>query len=163
VALSATKSKAASSLRSPRLSIAYVATSKLKLNPKNPRLHSERQIQQIARSVEIFGFNGNPPESTRFKKGQSGNPKGRRKGSHNVATVLALTLREKVVVNENGARKTVTKLEAAIKQLVNKAASGDLRALQQFIALAREAEPQRIYPRPRDRPSSSIKESCKEF
>jgi hypothetical protein len=83
---------------------------------------------------------GNPPESTRFKKGQSGNPKGRRKGSHNVATVLAATLREKVVVNENGTRKTVTKLEAAIKQLVNKAASGDLRALQQFIALAREAE-----------------------
>jgi hypothetical protein len=83
---------------------------------------------------------GNPPESTRFKKGQSGNPKGRRKGSHNVATVLATTLREKVVVNENGARKMVTKLEAAIKQLVNKAASGDLRALQQFIALAREAE-----------------------
>jgi hypothetical protein len=83
---------------------------------------------------------GNPPESSRFKKGQSGNPKGRRKGSHNVATVLAATLREKVVVNENGARRTVTKLEAAIKQLVNKAATGDLRALQQFIALAREAE-----------------------
>ncbi|MFZ1011542.1 MAG: DUF5681 domain-containing protein [Candidatus Sulfotelmatobacter sp.] len=83
---------------------------------------------------------GNPPESSRFKKGQSGNPKGRRKGSHNVATVLAATLREKVVVNENGARRTVTKLEAAIKQLVNKAATGDLRVLQQFIALAREAE-----------------------
>jgi hypothetical protein len=83
---------------------------------------------------------GNPPQSTRFKKGQSGNPKGRRKGSHNVATVLAATLREKVVVNENGTRKTVTKLQAAIMQLVNRAASGDLRALQQFIALAREAE-----------------------
>jgi hypothetical protein len=54
--------------------------------------------------------------------------------------VLAATLREKVVVNENGARKTVTKLEAAVKQLVNRAASGDLRALQQFIALAREGE-----------------------
>jgi hypothetical protein len=82
----------------------------------------------------------NPPESTRFPKGQSGNPKGRPKGSHNIATVLAATLREKVIVNENGARKTVTKLEAAIKQLVNRAASGDLRALQQFISLAREAE-----------------------
>ena len=82
----------------------------------------------------------NPPEATRFKKGQSGNPKGRRKGSLNVATVFAQTLREKVAVNENGQRKTITKLEAAIKQFVNKAASGDLRALQLLVTLSREAE-----------------------
>ena len=83
---------------------------------------------------------GNPPEATRFKKGQSGNPKGRRKGSLNVSTVFAQTLREKVVVNENGQRKTMTKFEAAIKQFVNKAASGDLRALQLLMSLSREAE-----------------------
>ena len=65
---------------------------------------------------------------------------GRRKGSLNVATVFAQTLREKVVVNENGQRKTVTKFEAAIKQFVNKAASGDLRALQLLVSLSREAE-----------------------
>jgi ParB-like chromosome segregation protein Spo0J len=53
----ATKSKTAPVLHRPRLSIAYVPTAKLKLNPKNPRLHSEKQIQQIARSVETFGFN----------------------------------------------------------------------------------------------------------
>jgi hypothetical protein len=82
----------------------------------------------------------NPPEATRFKKGQSGNPTGRRKGSLNVATVFAQTLREKVVVNENGQRKTMTKFEAAIKQFVNKAASGDLRALQLLVTLSREAE-----------------------
>ena len=83
---------------------------------------------------------GNPPEATRFKKGESGNPKGRRKGSLNVATVFAQTLREKVIVNENGQRKTMTKFEAAIKQFVNKAASGDLRALQLLVSLSREAE-----------------------
>jgi hypothetical protein len=82
----------------------------------------------------------NPPEATRFKKGQSGNPTGRRKGSLNVATVFARTLREKVVVNENGQRKTMTKFEAAIKQFVNKAASGDHRALQLLVSLSREAE-----------------------
>lgn len=81
-----------------------------------------------------------PPESTRFKKGASGNPKGRPKGSLNVATVFMKTLREKVVVNEHGQRKTVTKLEAALKQLVNKAAGGDLRAIGQLRDLAREAE-----------------------
>lgn len=100
---------------------------------------SREEPRATAEPSKQVGY-GKPPESTRFKKGQSGNPKGRRKGSRNLATVLAATLREKVVVNENGARKTVTKLEAAVKQLVNRAASGDLRALQQFIALAREGE-----------------------
>src|ERR1700722_14543367 len=63
-----------------------------------------------------------PPEESRFRKGVSGNPKGRPKGRPNIATVLERTLQEKVVINENGVRKTVTKLEAAIKQLMNKAA-----------------------------------------
>jgi len=48
--------------------------------------------------------------------------------------------RRKWSSNENGRRKTITKLEAAVKQLVNKAASGDLRALHHLTALARSAE-----------------------
>jgi hypothetical protein len=85
------------------------------------------------------GF-GKPPAGTRFKKGQSGNPKGRPKGTLNIASVLARTLREKVVVNENGRRKVITKLEAAVKQLVNKAASGDLYALRHLANLVASAE-----------------------
>jgi hypothetical protein len=81
------------------------------------------------------GF-GKPPEHTRFRKGHSGNPKGRPKGRRNLATVLERTLQEKVGINENGVRRTVTKLEAAVKQLVNKAAAGDLGALRQLTALA---------------------------
>lgn len=84
-----------------------------------------------------------PPENTRFKKGQSGNPHGRPKGTLNIATVLEKTLRERVVINENGTRKTVTKLEAAIKQLSNKAASGDFKALQLLASLVRSAEERR--------------------
>ncbi len=83
-----------------------------------------------------------PPEHTRFQKGQSGNPKGRPKGTLNMATVLERTLREKVVINENGRRKMVTKLEAAFKQLVNLAATGELRAIQLLSALARSIEEQ---------------------
>jgi Family of unknown function (DUF5681) len=82
----------------------------------------------------------NPPERTRFKLGQSGNPKGRPKGTLNMATVLERALREKVIVNENGTRKRVTKLEAAVKQVINKAASGDLKALQLLASLVRSAE-----------------------
>jgi hypothetical protein len=82
----------------------------------------------------------NPPKQTQFRKGQSGNPKGRPKGTLNMTTVLARTLREKVVINENGQRKVITKLEAAVKQLVNKAASGDLRALRHLANLVLSAE-----------------------
>ena len=85
------------------------------------------------------GF-GKPPRHTRFRKGTSGNPKGRPRGTRNLATVLERTLKEKVVINESGIRKTVTKLEAAVKQLVNKAASGDLVAMRQLSSLAGSAE-----------------------
>jgi hypothetical protein len=73
---------------------------------------------------------GKPPRHTRFKKGQSGNPKGRPNGSKNAATLLNEALHEEVVVNENGRRRKVTKLQAAMKQLANRAAAGDHRSLQ---------------------------------
>ena len=81
-----------------------------------------------------------PPVHSQFKKGESGNPHGRPKGTLNFATVLLKTLREKVVINENGKRKIITKLEAAVKQLVNKAASGDLRALAHLTGFTFAAE-----------------------
>ena len=100
------------------------------------------EVPEPAKSV---GYS-TPPEATRFKKGSSGNPKGRPKGSLNAATVFIKTLREKVVINENGQRKTVTKLEAALKQMVNKAASGDIRALQELLELARDGEARQNVP-----------------
>jgi ParB-like chromosome segregation protein Spo0J len=39
------------------LQIVYRPITELTLNPKNPRLHSIRQIRQIGRNIETFGFN----------------------------------------------------------------------------------------------------------
>ena len=97
----------------------------------------------------------NPPEHSRFQKGKSGNPTGRPKGTLNVATVLARTLHEKVIVKENGKRRTVTKLEAALLRLTNKAAAGDLRAVQLLAALARSAEERGV---PEATPNESLGE-----
>jgi Family of unknown function (DUF5681) len=83
---------------------------------------------------------GKPPKHTQYKKGQSGNLNGRPKGTLNLATVLERTLREEVVINENGRRKVITKLEAAITQLVNKAASGDGHAMRYLCHLVLSAE-----------------------
>jgi Family of unknown function (DUF5681) len=68
-----------------------------------------------------------PPLRTRFRRGQSGNPRGRPKGARNLSTVVAAALGEKVAVTENGRRRRITKFEAAVKQWVNRAASGEAR------------------------------------
>ena len=39
-----------------RLAVIYRRTAELKLDPNNPRTHTPRQIKQIARSIETFGF-----------------------------------------------------------------------------------------------------------
>ena len=86
---------------------------------------------------------GRPPVATRFQPGLSGNPRGRPKGARNLSSVIASTLNEKVPVTENGRHRKITKLEAAVKQLVNRAASGEARATQLLFALiaADEAKP----------------------
>lgn len=91
---------------------------------------------------------GQPPRHSRFKSGQSGNPRGRTKGSANLATYLAKALSEKVVVKEGGRRRTITKAEAIAKQLVNKAAGADLNAMKMLLAIerGREAVPVAIKP-----------------
>jgi len=71
---------------------------------------------------------GKPPRHTRFKKGQSGNPRGRPSGSKNLSTLLTEALNEVVIVAENGGRRKITKRQAIITQLVNQSAKADWRA-----------------------------------
>src|SRR5260370_13200502 len=73
---------------------------------------------------------GKPPQHTRFKKGESGNPTGRPKGTKNLTTLFEKELKQRVVVTENGRRRSITKQEAMVKHLVNKAVSGDRPLLQ---------------------------------
>ena len=79
-----------------------------------------------------------PPTHTRFKKGQSGNPRGR--PAKNLTALLAAALNEKVTVTENGKRRQITKREAVIAQLVNKSASAELRATKMLIDMLRDIE-----------------------
>jgi hypothetical protein len=81
------------------------------------------------------GF-GKPPRQTRFRHGQSGNPK----GAKNLATLMEKVLKEPVVISENGRRRRITKREAMLKQLVNRAAGGDPRAIQLLLGEIRQLE-----------------------
>ena len=83
---------------------------------------------------------GKPPRNTQFKKGQSGNPRGRPSGSKNLATLVSVALNEPVIVVENGGRRKITKREAIIKQLVNRSTKADWRAIKILLEIVREIE-----------------------
>ena len=81
-----------------------------------------------------------PPESGQFKKGETGNPKGRPKGSKNLTTIVLKESRELVRVNGPHGTRMVSKIEAAVMQLTNKSAQGDLRASRELFAQVQRAE-----------------------
>lgn len=87
---------------------------------------------------------GKPPVHTRFKPGQSGNPRGRPRGSGDFRQALIAAAQEVVVITENGRKKRLSKQEVAARQLVNKAASGDHRAtelLYKYLGIDKAIEP----------------------
>jgi Family of unknown function (DUF5681) len=102
----------------------------------------------VTRSYEV-GY-GKPPLATRFKKGASGNPKGRKRGSRNLASLVTAALDEHVVVNVNGRRRTVSKLEAAFIQQANKAATGDPKATKLMVDLMIAAQAREAAAEPAD-------------
>jgi hypothetical protein len=81
---------------------------------------------------------GKPPLHTRFKKGQSGNPRGRH--AKNLPALLVEALNQPVAVTENGRRRQVTKREAVIAQLVDKSAAADLRATKMLLDILKDIE-----------------------
>ena len=95
---------------------------------------------------------GKPPRGSQFVKGQTGNAKGRKKGSQGILTLLEKNLRTEVIINEGGQRKSISKREAIVLQIVNKAASGDLRAIREFLHLALMMEGKQEASAPREFP-----------
>jgi hypothetical protein len=83
---------------------------------------------------------GKPPRHTRFRRGQSGNPKGRPRGSKNLPTLLTEALNERVIVAEDDGRRKITKREAIITQLVNRSAKADLRAIKILLDIIQDIE-----------------------
>jgi DNA modification methylase len=42
---------------SARIEVVYRSVAELKMDPMNPRVHGARQVRQLARSIDLFGFN----------------------------------------------------------------------------------------------------------
>lgn len=75
-----------------------------------------------------------PPRHKRFKPGQCGNPRGRPRKTRSTEALIKRELDQTVAIKEGGRERRITKREAIIKQLVNRAISGDQKAMQFVLA-----------------------------
>lgn len=78
---------------------------------------------------------GKPPTSTQFRPGQSGNPKGRPKEAKSLGRLIHAVCNETVRVKEGNRYRRISKIEVGLKHLLNKAASGDIRAIKEVTKL----------------------------
>ena len=75
---------------------------------------------------------GKPPLTRRFKSGQSGNRRGRPRGSKNCKTIVREIANEMHTVTEDGRLRRRSILEFMLLALRNRAAEGDVRAFRAY-------------------------------
>ena len=90
---------------------------------------------------ETVGY-GKPPLKRRFKSGQSGNQRGRPRGSKNRKTIVIKIANEMHTVTEDGDQHCRSTLEWLLVALRNRAVDGDVRAFRAYSKLLAKFEPQ---------------------
>jgi Family of unknown function (DUF5681) len=98
---------------------------------------------------------GNPPKQTQFRKGTSGNPRGRPKGSKNLSTLILEAGRDQVTVMVDGKARKISKIQATAIQLATKSALGDQAAMNRFLDWVDEIETRAAAVRPTQFPLSA--------
>ena len=77
---------------------------------------------------------GKPPVHSRFRKGRSGNPGGRPRGK-SLATLLRAALAETATIEVKGRRRRVSKGQAMVALLIDRAAEDDPRWMKLLLDL----------------------------
>jgi hypothetical protein len=95
-------------------------------------------FKKKARKGEYAVGYGRPPAQTRFKPGQSGNPKGRPVGRSNAKTTVGRVINETIPVREGQKTRHMTKLEAMLQAHTVKAIKGDARSTVIILGVAKQ-------------------------
>jgi uncharacterized protein DUF5681 len=93
---------------------------------ESQQMEEEGNMGNVGEVGEV-GFK-RPPVQSRFRKGSSGNPKGRPRGTKNLRTDLTEVLQERITVTEGDRKKRMSKQRAIVMTLVTKTLRGDLRS-----------------------------------
>jgi hypothetical protein len=72
---------------------------------------------------------GKPPRRHQFKPGESGNPKGRKKGAKSEVTILQELLQHKVTVTEHGKPRKLTLLETILRKVAEDCLRGNIKSI----------------------------------
>lgn len=94
--------------------------------------------------LEKIGY-GRPPKKHQFKKGQSGNPGGRPKGSKSTDDLVIENLKKRMPARINGRPVTTNVQDAVIKAQIKKALEGDTKAAKFLMDLQDQAEKRKYY------------------
>ncbi len=95
---------------------------------RQKKKEDEREQEDEGEKLYAVGY-GKAPEHSKFKPGQSGNPRGRPKKRRSFVDELAAEMCKPITVTENGKKKRITKQQAIVKQTMNKAMSGDPKVI----------------------------------
>ena len=85
---------------------------------------------------------GKPPVHSRFPPGRSGNPKGRKPGSRGTVAQAKQILGEKMPVKMRGKTRKLDAFGIALSVALDKAAKGDLKAIDLILRHYREVFPE---------------------
>jgi hypothetical protein len=78
-----------------------------------------------------------PPRDHQFKSGQSGNPRGRPRGTPSFKSDLVAELQQQIVMVEDGRRRKISKQRALIQNLISSALKNDKTAVNALLAYLR--------------------------
>jgi Family of unknown function (DUF5681) len=99
------------------------STKKIGGNPK-----SRPRVRVRVEDIDEVGY-AKPPRAHQFKPGQSGNPKGRKKGVKNEAAILQeLLQQQKVALNDRGKRRKIMLLEAVLRRIIEDCLKGNTKS-----------------------------------
>lgn len=104
-------------------------------------VHEPAEALQSTPSNYLVGY-GRPPVHTRFKRGRSGNPKGRPKGAKGLKTLARELLTAKVPVRTASGEKKMHRIEAVLHKTFELALKGNPRAQLQMLSLYASAVPE---------------------
>lgn len=113
-----------------------------------------KKRKKVSSTAQKVG-RGNPPKHTQFRKGTTGNPKGRPKGSKNLSTYLMEAARDQVSATVGGKTRKISKIQATAMQLATKAARGDQSAIGKFLDWMDEIETRAAAVKPSQFPLSA--------